>query len=134
MFPFVIYQKPHAFSGAKSPPMTWSRSRKNYIMVCIFSTRSSSLCFSSLTSDGTTSMVVSLFVTPHVLLSTKDSPGSTCSSSPYTATNLIQSNLSSRAINNRWLISAHKTGDAQLPWPIPYRSFLRVDVPLCISQ
>jgi hypothetical protein len=96
--------------------------QKNHTMSCILVTNLSSVSVSWCTSAPIGYMSGSSFVAPRVVSSRNESPGLICSSTPSTATNLMQSNLSANAARISWLRNAHTIGDAQLPWPIPYKS------------
>jgi hypothetical protein len=41
---------------------------------------------------------------------------------PSTETSDKQSNYSPSAVRNIWFSKAHKIGNEQLPWPMPYKS------------
>jgi hypothetical protein len=81
-------------------------------MICICPISSSSLCIKSETSTGTGSIVVSLLVMHVVVSSTKVSPGLTCSATPSTETNMIQSNFSPSAVKSNWFSKSQNVWDA----------------------
>jgi hypothetical protein len=111
------------FFGAKSPPITCSKSRKNWMISSILFTIAFSSLVRSFSSIGNGYFVTSSSVIPVVLSSTKESPGFVLIVDLSTETSLIHSYFSSRAISISWLRSAHRIGDEQLPCHIPLRSF-----------
>jgi hypothetical protein len=111
------------FSGAKSPPVTCRRSRNYFMMTSMCLISFSSRSTNSKTALLTGSAVISSSVTPHVVSSTNESPGLTCSSTPSIATSLIQSNFSSSVSRISLFSSAQSIGGAQLPCPVLYSSF-----------
>jgi hypothetical protein len=114
------------FSGARSPPVTWSRSRKTFITTCIWSISSTSSIVRSVSSNGTGSLTVSLDVTPVVVSTTNETHGLVFVVMLSTDTSVMQSNFPPSAVMIRWFSSAHRIYDLQLPWPISYSSLYTV--------
>jgi hypothetical protein len=114
------------FSGAKSPPVTCSKSRKNWMISSILFTSASSSLVSSFSSIGTGYFVTSASVVPVVVSSTKESPGRVLIVDLSTETSVIHSYFSSRAVSISWFKTAHRIGYEQLPCPMPHNSFSTV--------
>jgi hypothetical protein len=114
------------FYGARSPPVTCSRLRKNCVISSILATKLSSSYVIPQTEDGIGSRLWLSSVTPVVVSSTNKSPGRVTVVLPSTDTSDMQSNYSPSAVRTSWLSRAHTIGDEMLPWPMPYNSFSRV--------
>jgi hypothetical protein len=118
----MAYQIPCALLGARSPPVTFSRSRKNCMITSICATKLSSSCVSPRTVDGIGSRLWLSSVAHVVVSSMNKSPGRVSFVLPSTETSDMQSNSSPRAVRRSWLSRAHTIGDDQLPWTMPYNS------------
>jgi hypothetical protein len=115
--------KYHAhFSGARSPPVTCNKSRKNCIMSPIRGTKLSSSCVSPRTEDGIGSRFWLSSVAPVVVSSMNESPRCVSVVVPSTDTSDMQSNYLPSTIRSSWLSRAHIIGDEQFPWLMPYNS------------
>jgi hypothetical protein len=125
--PTVIDQVPCIFlSGARSPPVTCSKSRKNCIISSILLIRLSSYGVRSLTKDEIGSIWWSSSVAHVVLPSTNESPGCVYIIFTSTDTREMWSKSSHNAVSNSWFSRAKTMGKEQLRWSISYNIFLMV--------